>query len=234
MASRDARRALYLEKKYATEIRKALRKQMIEYFKNGSMGNQFGTVLKAMYEEQARWWLSHEYSQLTDRVQKSSAFFLPEWDKWIRDFVTTGVAESIVEVDETTKDIVRKIMDDGARSGLQYSEIASNITKRAKSIKTYNRAFTIARTEMGSVINSAKTRSSEDFEIETGLELGKLWIHRGSSDPRDSHLAVDTGIAIPKDAHFIVDGEMMLRPHDPSASAKNVVNCGCQIVYTRL
>ena len=50
---------------------------------------------------------------------------------------------------------------------------------------------------------------------------------------------MDNGRQIPKKSKFIVTNpdtgksEEMDYPHDPTASAENVINCGCQVMYVR-
>lgn len=232
-AGRDARLALKREKVYARELRKAISAQMIQFGKNESMGSQSDKVINELYDKELPYWLVSEYDNLGVTVKADSPY-LKDWNKWVKDFKATNVAEHITSVNDTTKDIVRTIIKDGADKGLQFEVISENILASAKSIDTYKRALTIARTEMGNAINAAKERSSEDFALETGVELGKLWIHRSSSNPRQSHIDADNGIPIPKNVPFIVDGEEMMYPHDPFASAGNVINCSCQVVYTRL
>ena len=235
-ASKDARIALNREKRYAREFRKILASQMVEFGKTKKLSGDLSDVINGLYDKELPYWLTNEYKMLdTSTVKaKGDEFFLPGWSKWVKDFKKTKVAKRIVLVNDTTKEIVSFVIKDGADRGLEFAIISENILKKAKSIETYNRAMTIARTEMGNAINHAKERSSKDFEAETGRELGKLWIHRGSNEPRISHIEADTGIPIPKDVPFIVDGEQMMYPHDSGASAGNTINCNCQVVYTRL
>ena len=233
MANKDGRRTLYLERKYARELRRAIKAQMIAFHETGKVGDELETALRGMYDAELRWWLSHEYAQIDGRI-KADDFFLPGWRRWIDDFVNSFIGAKITKINNTTRDMVRGIVEAGAAQGWTLERITSEVQDVAGSLATYHRAFAIARTELGNAINAAKTRSSDDFEFETGVKMGKLWIHRGAKEPRDAHLRADNGEAIPKEAMFIIDGEPMMYPHDPGASAENVINCGCQVVYVRL
>lgn len=94
---------------------------------------------------------------------------------------------------------------------------------------------TIAKTETFDVLNmSSRDQVMKEVE-EYGGEPYKYWQHSGNANGRPSHiLAGETyseANAIPMDEPFIVDGESLQYPHDPSGSAGNNVNCGCIAVY---
>ena len=86
-------------------------------------------------------------------------------------------------------------------------------------------------------MNEAKIKGKDDIKEELGEEVWKIWIHRGSKNPRDWHLHLDNGKAIHEDDGWRVEvpssgkTEAMDRPHDPEASAENVINCGCEAMY---
>ena len=90
------------------------------------------------------------------------------------------------------------------------------------------RADTIARTETLNAYNNG------DFEGAEALgEFGpthKYWIATGDARAREWHTELD-GTVLLMDEAFDVDGEPMMYPHDPSASAMNVVNCRCSIGF---
>ena len=45
-------------------------------------------------------------------------------------------------------------------------------------------------------MNEAKFKGKDDIKEELGEEIWKIWIHRGSKNPRDWHLYLDNGKAI--------------------------------------
>jgi hypothetical protein len=95
---------------------------------------------------------------------------------------------------------------------------------------------TVAKTETFDALNTGAWDQIHQEAEETGAEILKYWQHSGNSrDPRDAHVQAGEQYgpdnAIPVDQPFMVDGEAMQYPHDPNASAKNVVNCGCTCVY---
>lgn len=59
--------------------------------------------------------------------------------------------------------------------------------------------------------------------------LRKQWVATLDSRTRPAHLAAH-GQTVGLDEAFVVDGERMVFPGDPGASAANVVNCRCRMV----
>ena len=241
LAGRDDRNTLAFEKKYAKIIRRALISQADSYFKTGSMSNDMFEVVSDIYREMFNYWLPLEWKRLDGDVISMKAsgttgFFIEMWSRFINEYILTHIASKVVNIDATTKEMIRRGIADGTVMGLEFERISEMIRS---DIINSKRAMTIARTEVGEAVNIAKKKSSDDWQNETGQELVKIWIHRGAKDPRDWHLSMDDGRQIPKNSKFIVTNpdtgksEEMDYPHDPTASAENVINCGCQVMYVR-
>ena len=235
----EERRQTAYETKYTKLIRKALKEQGEHFIKNNEVGSSMYDLLSEMYDIVMRDYLSRQYIQLqSNTITKKKDFFIDTWNTWLKDFAVKELTKKVTKIDETTRDLLRGQVVEGAKLGETVSAINARIRKTMNA--SVQRARMIARTEVGQAVNLAKTKSSDDWEKETSTKLGKLWIHRGAKDPRDWHMSLDTGIPIPKEDYFTVtnsqtgESDRMLYPHDSSASAGNVVNCGCQIIYTRL
>lgn len=83
-----------------------------------------------------------------------------------------------------------------------------------------NRALTIAQTETGiayGVVN-------HETMLRNGVDAHE-WLTLGSN-PRAAHAAANHQVR-PIDQPFIVGGERLAHPSDPSGSAGNVINCHC-------
>jgi uncharacterized protein with gpF-like domain len=90
------------------------------------------------------------------------------------------------------------------------------------------RADTIARTETLNAYNNGDYGGAQALG-----EFGpthKYWIATGDARGRPEHTAID-GVVLLMEEPFDVDGEPMQHPHDPNASAANVVNCRCGIGF---
>lgn len=90
------------------------------------------------------------------------------------------------------------------------------------------RALTIARTEILRMESLAQ-QSRFEQAVAGGAEMKKQWFHVVEPNPRESHLAAH-GTVVDVDKPFVIDGEELMFPRDPSASAGNSINCRCRMV----
>jgi F like protein len=112
----------------------------------------------------------------------------------------------------------------GMHEGEGIDQLATRITGSV-SFSQY-RAEMVARTEVISVSNQA----SLDAARAAGVQMQKEWLATPGLRTRVWH-ADATGQKVPLDQPFIVDGEPLDYPGDPSGSAHNVINCRCTVVY---
>lgn len=235
----DRRQAAY-ERRFAGKIFKALKQQAEDFIETGDIKPRMNVVFDELYDTVMRDYLSRQWEQLDRNIEKRRRFFIDSWERWLVQFKMEQLTMKVVGIDETTRDMLRKEVLRGAEAGEEMIEIGKRIREVMGGKAGKARARMIARTEVGQAVNYAKTKSSDDWQAETGMQLGKLWIHRGAKDPRDWHMALDNGRPIPKDKPFVVSvpetgiTDLMMYPHDPSASAENVINCGCQVIYIRM
>lgn len=229
------------ERKYTRLILSALKEQAESYLNNGYLGNYMYPVIEKLYDDMFRFWMPRQYKQLERDTVKAATtdFFLPDWFRFMQELKLTTIATQVKGIDDVTESAVRDIITEGAKLGLTRGEIAAKVLAvTSKAVGKY-RARMIARTELGQAVNLAKTKSAEDWRKASGNKLGKIWIHRGAKHPRDWHQYLDTGRAIPEESKWVVTDpntlitDNMMFPHDPSASAGNVINCGCQVLYVR-
>ena len=237
----ETRRQTMYERLFAKEILKAFKKNAESWLKYQVVGSALGEALEKLYRETLADYLSRQWEQLEKNItQKKERFFMPTWSFWIENYILTTLVNKVVDIDETTREQLVSETIESNKIGETREEFSKRIQAVMGGAAGKKRARVIARTEAGNAINIAKTKSAEDWAAQTDLPIGKLWIHRGAKDPRDWHVSLDTGVAIPKDEPFIVTDpntgitDRMMYPHDPSASAGNVINCGCQVVYVRL
>lgn len=237
----ETRRQTMYERLFAREVLNAFKKNAESWINYQVVGSALGDALERLYRETMTDYLSRQWEQLDGNVaQKKKRFFMPEWSYWIENYILTTLVNKVVGIDETTREQLVAETIESTRIGEARVDFAKRIQAVMGGAAGKKRARVIARTEAGNAINIAKTKSAEDWAARTDLQIGKLWIHRGAKDPRDWHVALDTGVAIPKDEPFIVTDphtgitDSMMYPHDPTASAGNVINCGCQVVYVRL
>jgi hypothetical protein len=107
----------------------------------------------------------------------------------------------------------------GALEDGKFSGLFSEVGKRAMSIAT-NEVMRVHSLASVSRINALS---------QTHPGLGKRWLHIPVAlVPRPGHLLADGQIRKP-DEPFLVEGEELMYPRDPSGSADNTINCHCLV-----
>lgn len=174
-----------------------------------------------------------EYAQIRrQEAQKKDFsldnFFLSTWKAWIKEYVLTDLVQIIAGVNDNTLRIIREITAQGIQDGLNPTSLAK---KLRESVGSKSRALAIAKTEGTTANNMGTKRSAEDWEIQTGTKLYKIWIHSGSyKDPRLAHLNAQNK-PIPKENNFSINGKEMEFPGDKKGGLGEIVNCLCTHSY---
>lgn len=156
-------------------------------------------------------------------------------EPWVSDEIISAIQNKTVKI--VTTNITPNLRDELLAKIERTIRAGFTIDETAHDLGMLNTNWrTIAKTETFDVLNKGE-RDQVDREVEEyGAEAEKWWQHSGNVNGRPTHVQAgeDYGPdnAIPLDQPFVVGGESMQYPHDPAASAENVVNCGCTTVYT--
>ena len=143
-------------------------------------------VIENLYLEVGASTYEFQYQLLEKTTTKS--IFLNTFDNWIKGYLSSIVGGRVMSINNTTRLQLKKIIEEGFISRTLFEMTADKLQQAfAFSAK---RAMMIIRTEIGKINNEAKDRSSEDWKKETGVDLYKIWIHRGAKNPRDWHMAL--------------------------------------------
>lgn len=89
------------------------------------------------------------------------------------------------------------------------------------------RAITIVRTEVGRAFSIANQQSLE-AAVEKVPGLQKQWRRSGKIHSRADHDAIDGQVQDIDQPFELPSGEKLMFPRDPTASAKETINCGCE------
>lgn len=174
-----------------------------------------------------------EYAQIRrQEAQKKDfsldSFFLSTWKAWIKEWVLQNGVEIISGVNQRTLDQIREVTAESISLGLNPTESSKRLVDL---IGSKARALAIAKTEGTTANNMGTKRSAEDWEIESGTKLYKIWIHSGSyKDPRPAHLNAQNK-PIPKENNFSINGKEMEFPGDKKGGLGEIVNCLCTHSY---
>ena len=127
-------------------------------------------------------------------------------------------------VTETTKDIMIRELREAAESAESVEDMVKRMQAKFPEMEKY-RLERIARTEVVAGSNVA----AMEVAREGGLRY-KQWWAAMDERTRDWHAAVH-GTVLPMDEKFAVGPDMMSGPGDLEASAENVINCRCSLLF---
>jgi SPP1 gp7 family putative phage head morphogenesis protein len=116
-------------------------------------------------------------------------------------------------------------------SGILQGESIKHIADRLQdNIPNMNRTSAIraARTAVTGAQNAGRLDSYQQAEA-MGIQLEKQWLATLDDRTRHDHAVAD-GQTVPKDEPFIVGGEALMFPGDPSGSGWNIYNCRCTMI----
>lgn len=114
---------------------------------------------------------------------------------------------------------------------------AAIIRKQYYNALLKDRADTIAETETGNAVMSARAEEWQQFAESQGVSTDaiiKTWQHRrgASKYHRPDHLAM-SGVAVRglNTPFTFPDGTLMQHAHDPDAGPEHIIQCGCDTEY---
>ncbi|WP_020474225.1 phage minor head protein [Zavarzinella formosa] len=185
------------------------------------------TVLTAHYQKVIPHFAGMALSQIKSRrIEKKSDTFQRLMAEW----VSREALRKAAMIAATDAEAVRSAIRDGLDEGDGTEEIGRRIRKVSQLTK--DRAGLIARTETHAAATFGSIESVRVAEQDLGVRMLKQWLPTLDNRTRPAHAAMSGQPPIPLDEKFIVDGEMMDRPGDPSASPANLLNCRCALIYT--
>lgn len=191
--------------------------------------NRISELLRGLYAETAEvfaeYFAGNEKMVRWALIQKREVPKTQIVARIVGDWVEQYGGELITEISNTTMEQINDIVAGGIADGLSEREIGKLITAVAPT-KSASRAQTIARTESSRAANATGLETAK----ETGLEMQKVWNASGGSRTRDSHQRADNQ-KVGLDEFFIVGGERLRYPSDPSGSAAETINCRCVLTY---
>ncbi len=133
----------------------------------------------------------------------------------------------MADVGKTTWNTIKTTVANSLATGTSI-EAVKTIIETNRKFSEY-RADTIARTETLRAYNNGDWSGAQALG-EYGPKT-KFWIATYDLRARTTHMAVGATPPLPMNRPFNVDGEPMMFPHSPGASAKNTVNCRCVIGF---
>lgn len=171
---------------------------------------------------------------LSNAVQTKGFGFNSAWVEWIKNYLYRFLLDKIVfKVAETTREVLMSVLDRAISNGWGIAETVKELEDLPLS---KNQAARIVRTEVTRAANAGTMAAGSTFEFEQKKEwLAAHDLRTRGTDPDDhaSHVDLD-GTVIDYDDHFIDprNGDRLLFPGDPKASAASTINCRCSVAIT--
>lgn len=165
------------------------------------------------------------------------------FDEIIEAFLEQFGAQKVVQIAETTRKQIMRLIQEGQREGLGVQAIAKELREAIPSLSRY-RSAVIARTETHASSQYAQLRVAQT----STRPLNKRWSSVEDARTRDfgegdgeddefNHRAMH-GQVVAMEQPFLVDTifgtrEPLMYPGDPNGSAGNVINCRCSMTFRR-
>jgi len=211
------------ERRYEKQIYKALKKQLQPYLDAIKQApgniNQFdlispaplADVLENLYVTAGVAYADAMYSAIQPPSKATKEQLRAGWRDFMRRFAVLNLTKLLLDINQTSKKIIERIVLIGLQEGIGVLEIAKTIEESVNEIFT-NRSKLIARTEMVKATNTAAMQSAQtsDFMYE------KKWVPATDNRTREDHIVMLNKPYIPFDQPFIVGGYEMDRPGDSS------------------
>jgi hypothetical protein len=147
-----------------------------------------GVIIKALYIQAGKFEANAVYSQLRRNNLKFSGFgYNEQWTQAIIQYFQTHLlSKSVLPITETTKKVIRKILERAAAEGLGVEETVKLILKETEEINRL-RANVIVRTESVRAMNLGSLLGANQSTI----VLDKVWITARDERVRSSHRRLD-------------------------------------------
>jgi uncharacterized protein with gpF-like domain len=153
--------------------------------------------------------------------------FDSEFDRKLNLYIEENVGTMVTDINETTRNRIQSVINSGYNDGLSTEQTGNALRNTILGFGAY-RANLIARTETHRTASWANETVAENMNI-SGTQ--KEWIAIQDARTRVTH-SIASGQRIPLDQKFVVGGERLKYPGDPSGSPGETINCRCSVIYT--
>lgn len=127
----------------------------------------------------------------------------PEAVDYLEALETLQLSNYKGSISRTTKEAIQKLLVDGARDGLSYSELAKQIMDQGESgVFSYARGELISVREIGFAYSKGERIVIDEYIEETDAEMEKNWLTAGDGNVRPEHLENERAGWIPIDEKF--------------------------------
>jgi hypothetical protein len=197
------------------------------FFKESTLIKMYSEMYSKVGLQFAKW-----YSKNVDKLISKSVNFKDYESIWQANFAFIGVqvgGQRVTSVSGTAKQtiisVIQKLIKD-PEFQIQGEKVKAKILRtQFNKFSTYQ-ARRVVRTETTNAANYATWKSASD--IFAGQDMQKMWMSGRDARVRPAHQAAHRQV-VDFNKPFIVGGQALKWPGDPSGSASNVINCRCSM-----
>ena len=153
--------------------------------------------------------------------------FDSDFDRKLNLYIEENIGTLVTDINETTRKRIVDAINTGYNNGLSDAETGTLLRNTIIGFGVA-RANLIARTETHRTASWANETTAENMNI-AGTK--KEWIAIQDARTRVTH-SIASGQQIPLDQKFVVGGDRLKYPGDPSGSPGETINCRCSVIYT--
>jgi len=231
-----------LERPFAREVRAEKNRYIVAQADNYRRSRMLSNELLIVHKQNlTRILIKHQArairvfaGDVTRSLPSAKAFYNIErkrdmFTTLLQEWTNEEGANKVQGIAETMHNDLRTILSRAIEEEIPSSEVIKRLLT-VRSLSNH-RSRVIARTETHNAAMFASQRSAEIIANDVGITILKRWIPALDERTRVDHAAMRNHKAVAMDGKFTVGGEKMDRPGDSKASARNVINCRCVLVY---
>lgn len=233
--------AMRMEASIRREIARAMRELAEAHESPGAQAGALDEHRKRMEALLDRSWRS-VFTAFGDRIIEGAAKghrpaerkgLFDEYESLIANWIRRWSSQKVTQIVGTTRDqaldIIRPVIAEAVREGIGQAatgRVLQRAMREQGGALSRARARVISRSETHAASQGANQAAAKA----TGLPMKKIWLASAGERTREEHADAD-GQTRRLDEPFIVGGEELDYPGDPSGSAGMTINCRCAISY---
>lgn len=176
----------------------------------------------------AKWYAKNYDKYISKGINPSE--YIGEWTNKFAAFGSAVGAKRVTLVSGTAKEtlikITQQLFQDPEFMTLGNTEKGRILKSQFNRYSTYQ-SERLVRTEATNAANFATMESATT--IFPGAQMQKEWIASFDDRTRDTHAEVGASEPIPYNDAFMVGGNFLMYPGDPSGPSSEVINCRCSV-----
>ena len=221
----------YYKNEYAKGINSFLAEGQTNFqllFQESDLSKIYRNLYKDIGLQFAKWYAKNydKYLQKGENPLK----YTTQWENTFASFGSAVGAQRVTLVSGTAKQtlikITQNLMRDPDFMSVGNAEKGRILKSQFNKYSSYQ-AERLVRTEATNAANFATMESATT--IFPGAQMQKEWIASFDDRTRDTHAEVGASEPIPYNDAFMVGGNFLMYPGDPSGPSAEVINCRCSV-----